>query len=158
MIVVDRAPPYLTVQDAGRYGYRSSGVPPAGAMDQWSLAMANFHAGNERNAAALEWAIGGGSLRFERETIIGFAGAEIDAAIGDKPVQSPGSYAVRSGEVLNIRAITARRFLYLALRGGVECPIVLGSRSTYLPASFGGIEGRRLRKGDVVAPRPLRLS
>lgn len=155
MLVVERAPPYLTVQDAGRFGYRSSGVPPAGAMDQWSLAMANINARNPRIAAALEWAIGGGSLRFERETIIGLAGAEIDASVGERPVQSPGSYAVRSGEVLNVRAITARRFLYLALHGGIECPIVLGSRSTYLPAGFGGIEGRRLRSGDVVASGAL---
>lgn len=157
MLVVERAPPYLTVQDAGRFEYRSSGVPAAGAMDQWSLGMANINAGNQRVAAALEWAIGGGSLRFERETIIGLAGAEIDASVGDRSVQSPGSYAVRSGEVLNVRGITARRFLYIALRGGIECPIVLGSRSTYLPASFGGIEGRRLRSGDVVASGALAL-
>jgi len=157
MLLVERAPPYLTVQDAGRFGYRSSGVPPAGAMDQWSLAMANSHAGNQRFAAALEWAIGGGSLRCERETIIGLAGAEIDASVGDRPVQSPGSYAVGSGEVLNVRAIARRRFLYLALRGGIECPLVLGSRSTYLPASFGGIEGRRLRSGDVVPSGAMAL-
>ena len=150
MLVVERAPPYLTVQDAGRFGYRSSGVPPAGAMDQWSLAIANINAGNQPFAAALEWAIGGGSLRFDHDTIIGLAGAEIDAAVGDRPVQSPGSYEVRSGEVLNVRAIAGRRFLYLALRGGIECPLVLGSRSTYLPAGFGGVEGRRLRNGDSV--------
>lgn len=157
MIVVDRAPPYLTVQDAGRFGYRSSGVPPAGAMDQWSLAMASACAGNQRSAAALEWAIGGGSLRFEHETVIGLAGAEVDAVIGDRPVQSPGSFGVRSGDVLKVRAITARRFLYLAVRGGIECPMVLGSRSTYLPASFGGIQGRRLRNGDVIASGALAL-
>lgn len=157
MIVVDRAPPYLTVQDAGRFGYRSSGVPPAGAMDQWSLAMANVYAGNRRNAAALEWAVGGGALRFEHETIIGLAGAEIDASIGDRPVQSPGPFVVRAGEELNVRALTARRFLYLAFRGGIECPVVLGSRSTYLPASFGGVEGRRLRSGDVIRSRAMAL-
>jgi antagonist of KipI len=157
MFVVERAPPYLTVQDAGRFGYRSSGVPPAGAMDQWALAMANVNAGNQRFAAALEWAIGGGSLRFASDTIIGLAGAEIDASIGDKPVQSPGSYAVLSGDVLNVRTIAGRRFLYLALHGGVECPLVLGSRSTYLPASFGGIEGRRLRNGDVVSSGAMAL-
>src|SRR5687768_8397811 len=157
MIVVDRAPPYLTAQDAGRFGYRSSGVPPAGAMDQWSLAMANAYAGNQRNAAALEWAIGGGALRFEHETVIGLAGAEVDAVIGNRPVQSPGSFMVRSGDILEVRAITARRFLYLALRGGIECPIVLGSRSTYLPAGFGGIEGRRLRNGDVVPSGAMAL-
>jgi antagonist of KipI len=157
MIVVERAPPYLTVQDAGRFGYRSSGVPPAGAMDQWSYGLANVLAGNQRNAAALEWAIGGGSLRFEHDTAIGLAGAEIDGLIDEKPIQSPGSFVVRSGQILKVRGITERRFLYLALRGGVECPIVLGSRSTYLPGSFGGIEGRRLMNGDVVASGALAL-
>lgn len=150
MIVVERAPPYLTVQDAGRFGYRSSGVPQAGAMDQWSLAMANILAGNQLNAGALEWAIGGGSLRFERDTIIGLAGAEIDAAIDAKPVVANGGMKIRAGQVLRVRGITSRRFLYIAVRGGVDCPLVLGSRSTYLPASFGGIDGRRLATGDVV--------
>ena len=150
MIVVERAPPYLTVQDAGRFGYRSSGVPQAGAMDQWSFAMANVLAGNQRNAAALEWAIGGGSLRFERDAIVGLVGAEIDAAIDEQPINAKGAMMIRAGQVFRIRGITTRRFLYVAVRGGVDCPLVLGSRSTYLPASFGGINGRRLATGDVV--------
>jgi antagonist of KipI len=151
MMIVVRAPPYLTVQDAGRFGYRASGVPQAGAMDQWSLAAANIYAGNHRGAAALEWAIAGGSLRFEHSTTIGLAGADIDAAIDGRPVRANASISIGAGETLTIRGITARRFVYIALRGGVECPLVLGSRSTYLPASFGGIEGRRLRNGDVLS-------
>lgn len=150
MLIVERAPPYLTVQDAGRFGYRASGVPQAGAMDQWSLAAANLHAGNHKGAAALEWAIAGGSLRFEENTTIGLAGAEIDASIDERPVGNKTSVTIRPGETLKIRGITARRFLYVAIRGGVDCPLVLGSRSTYLPAAFGGIEGRRLRTGDVL--------
>jgi antagonist of KipI len=150
MLIVERAPPYLTVQDAGRFGHRASGVPQAGAMDQWSLAAANIYAGNHKSAAALEWAIAGGSLRFEHSTTIGLAGADIDAAIDERPVGGNGSITIRAGATLKIRGITARRFLYVAIRGGVDCPLVLGSRSTYLPASFGGIEGRRLRTGDVL--------
>ena len=150
MLIVERAPPYLTVQDAGRFGYRASGVPQAGAMDQSSLAAANIYAGNDRGAAALEWAIAGGSLRFEHSTTIGLAGADIDAAIDERPVHVNGSTTIRAGETLKIRGITARRFLYIAVRGGLDCPVVLGSRSTYMPASFGGIEGRRLRNGDVL--------
>jgi antagonist of KipI len=150
MVIVERAPPYLTVQDAGRVGYRASGVPQAGAMDQRSLAAANEYAGNDKHAAALEWAIAGGSLRFERDTTIGLAGAGIDAAIGDRPVRGNESITVRASETLRVHGITTRRFLYVAIRGGVDCPPVLGSRSTYLPASFGGIEGRRLKTGDVL--------
>ena len=151
MLIVERAPPYLTVQDGGRFGYRASGVPQAGAMDQWSLAAANAYAGNARGAAALEWAIAGGSLRFEHSTTIGLAGAGIDAAIDERAIRVNASITVRAGATLKIRGITARRFLYIGVRGGVDCPLVLGSRSTYLPAGFGGIEGRRLRNGDAVA-------
>jgi len=150
MIVVERAPPYLTIQDAGRFGYRSSGVPPAGAMDQWSLARANLFIGNQPGSAALEWAIGGGSLRFEHDTTVGLAGAEIDAVLDVEPVRGSGLLEIPSGQTLIVRGITARRFLYLAVRGGIHCPVVLGSRSTYLPAGFGGFEGRRLRSGDVL--------
>lgn len=150
MLIVERAPPYLAVQDAGRFGYRASGVPLAGAMDQWSFAQANIYAGNDTGAAALEWAIAGGSLRFEHSTTIGLAGADIDAAIDERPVHGNGAITIRAGETLRIRGITARRFLYVAVRGGVDCPLVLGSRSTYLPASFGGIGGRRLRNGDIL--------
>lgn len=151
MLIVDRAPPYLTVQDAGRFGYRASGVPQAGAMDQSSFALANIYAGNGRGAAALEWAIAGGSLRFEQSATIGLAGAEIDASIDELPVHGNQSVSVRTGQTLTVRGMTARRFLYVAVRGGVDCPLILGSRSTYLPASFGGIEGRRLRNGDIVS-------
>ena len=151
MLVVERAPPYLTVQDAGRFGYRASGVPQAGAMDQSSFALANIYAGNRRGAAALEWAIASGSLRFEQDTTIGLAGANVDATIDNKPVERDRTISIHAGQVLTIRGITARRFLYVAVRGGVDCPLILGSRSTYLPASFGGIEGRRLRNGDIVS-------
>jgi antagonist of KipI len=150
MIVVERAPPYLTVQDEGRFGYRSSGVPQAGAMDQWSFALANILAGNQRNAAALEWAVGGGSLRFEHDTIIALAGAEIDAVLDEEPVRVGELIEIRSGQILRVRGLTARRFLYLAVRGGIDCPLVLGSRSTYPPAGLGGIEGRKLANGDVL--------
>jgi antagonist of KipI len=150
MIVVERAARYVTVQDAGRFAYRSSGVPQAGAMDQWSFAVANLLAGNHRNAATLEWAVGGGSLRFERDAIISLVGAEITATIDEKAIGSPGSMTVGTGQLLRIHGITARRFLYVAVRGGLDCPLVLGSRSTYLPASFGGVDGRRLVTGDVL--------
>lgn len=150
MIVVVRAPPYLTVQDSGRFGYRASGVPPAGAMDQWSFVAANICAGNQLNAAALEWAIGGGVLKFSSDCIVGLEGAEIDAVIDEKPVAPGEPIEIRAGQSLNVRRIVTRRFLYLAVRGGIDCPIVLGSQSTYVPAAFGGVEGRRLRAGDIL--------
>lgn len=150
MIVVERAPPYLTVQDAGRPGYRASGVPHCGAMDQWSFALANLLVGNRRDAAGLEWAVGAGLLRFEHDSWIALTGAEVEATIDDRPVALNSAVAVRAGQILTIHRLNARRFLYISVRGAVDCRPVLGSRSTYLPAAFGGIEGRRLIRGDVV--------
>ena len=151
MIIVERAPPYLTVQDEGRTGYRTSGVPRSGAMDVWSLAAANLLVGNASDSAALEWAIGGGSLRFERDAVIALAGADVEATVDDASIPMKTAIAVRAGQRLTIHRLTARRFLYVAVRGGVDCPRVLGSRSTYLPAAFGGIDGRRVARGDAIA-------
>jgi biotin-dependent carboxylase-like uncharacterized protein len=148
MIVVERAPPYLTVQDVGRPGYRASGVPHSGAMDQWSLALANLLVANQRSAAALEWAIGAGALRFERDAVIALTGAEVEGAIDNAPIRTHCAISVHAGQVLTIHRLVARRFLYVGVHGGVDCPPILGSRSTYLPAAFGGIDGRRLIAGD----------
>jgi antagonist of KipI len=149
MIVVEKAPPYLAVQDAGRPGYRASGVPRSGAMDQWSLAIANIALGNQRDAAALEWAIAGGSLRFDADTVIALTGSRVEATI-DGVDTGTRLFSVSTGQTLAIERLIDRRFLYIAVRGGIECRPVLGSRSTYLPAALGGIDGRRLARGDRV--------
>lgn len=151
MIIVERAPPYLTVQDSGRLGYRASGVPRSGAMDRIALAVANLAVGNPADAAALEWAVGGGTLRFERDLMIALAGAEAESTLDGMPVSINSAISVEAGQELTIHRLTARRFLYVAIRGGVDCPVVLGSRSTYLPAALGGIEGRRLMRGDAIS-------
>jgi len=150
MIIVERAPAYLTVQDSGRPGFRASGVPQAGTMDQWSLAIANTLVGNYLDAAALEWAVGAGTLRFDHEATIALVGAEVEATIDGEPVERNARISVRAGQRLTISRITTRRFLYVAVRGGVDCPRVLGSRSTYQPAGFGGIDGRRLARDDAI--------
>jgi antagonist of KipI len=151
MIVVERAPPYLTIQDRGRFAYRASGVPTAGAMDQWSLAVANRLVGNDRNAAALEWAIGAGTLTFSDRCVIALTGSDIEATLAGKPVTTGSPIVVRAGESLAVTRLVDMRFVYIAISGGIQCEEVLGSRSTYLPASLGGLEGRRLKTGDRIA-------
>ena len=124
-------------------------------MDEWSLAIANTLLGNERNAAALEWAIGGGALRFEDDVDIALSGAEVEGTLDGTPVRAGSRIFARAGQILRIERLLARRFLYVAVSGGVNSPPVLGSRSTYLPAGIGGIEGRRLKKGDTILTRKL---
>ena len=151
MITITRAPPYLTVQDRGRKGSRAAGVPQSGAMDSFALRTANALAGNQLDAAGLEWALGGGSIRFEDDAVFSLGGAKAHATIGGKVATPCTTIYAKSGDELNIDQLPRGRFLYLAIRGGIEVPRILGSRSTYLPGRFGGFQGRVLKRGDSLA-------
>jgi antagonist of KipI len=148
MITIVRPPPYLTVQDSGRRHCRSFGVPLAGAMDVFALRAANALVGNSPDLAALEWALGGGSIRFETDCAFAIAGARARATIGGEVAAPFTTNYAMAGDELTIENLTAGRFLYIALSGGIDVPIVLGSRSTYLPGRFGGHQGRLLTRSD----------
>lgn len=151
MITIMRAPPYLTVQDAGRKHSRSAGVPPGGAMDLFALRVANALAGNAIDLAGLEWALGGGSVRFERECVFALTGAIAEATLSGTAVAPFTTTYARTGQVLSVERITSGRFLYLCCSGGFDVPLVLGSRSTYLPGRFGGADGKTLKTGESIA-------
>jgi antagonist of KipI len=154
VIAVNRAPPYLTVQDAGRKHSRASGVPSGGAVDAFALAAANALVGNRADAAGLEWALGGGSLIFERDVTFSLGGATARATLSGQAVAPFTTVHARAGDELAVDQITNGRFLYLAFGGGIDVPVVLGSRSTYLPARFGGYHGRTIKRGDSLALAP----
>jgi antagonist of KipI len=154
MITITKAPPYLTVQDTGRRYSRAAGVPQGGAMDSFALGAANALVGNPAGAAGLEWALGGGSIRFDRETAFSISGATVKATLSGRDVAPCTTRYAGAGEVLSIETIVSGRFLYLACSGGIEVPLVLRSRSTYLPAHFGGYGGRTLKTGDSIALGP----
>jgi antagonist of KipI len=151
MITISRAPPYLTVQDSGRRRSRSAGVPRGGAMDSFAMGAANAIVGNALNAAVLEWALGGGSIRFDSECVLAIAGAMATATLAGTPVAPFTTIHAREGDELAVNQLDSGRFLYVAFRGGVDVPIVLHSRSTYLPGRFGGLDGRLLRHGDSLS-------
>jgi antagonist of KipI len=148
MITVLRAPPFATVQDLGRSGHLHAAVPRAGALDPFALALANILVGNGPNSAAVEWGLTGGEVRFEQDATIAISGARARATLGGRPVPHCEAARAAAGEVLAIERIEAGAWVYLAVAGGINVPEVLGSRSTYLPARFGGMEGRLLRAGD----------
>ena len=150
MIAVTKAPPYLTVQDCGRKRARSFGVPPGGAMDAFALQAANAILDNELDAAALEWALGGGTIRFEQDCGCAIAGASVRATVGGHPIAPCTSTIARAGDELAVDQIDAGRFVYVAVSGGIDVPQLLGSRSTYLPGKFGGFDGRMLKTGDMI--------
>jgi biotin-dependent carboxylase-like uncharacterized protein len=150
MITVIQGPPYLTVQDAGRPHSRTFGVPRGGAMDLFALEALNSIVGNAPDAAALEWALSGGALRFETDCVFAIGGARARVILGGNDVPPFTTVYAAAGEALEIAQITDGRFLYFACAGGIDVPPVLGSRSTYLPGHFGGFQGRMLGSGDSI--------
>jgi antagonist of KipI len=145
-----------TIQDAGRSDWTHLGVPPSGACDPWSLAVANLLVGNDRGAAAIEMTLVGPTLVAHRSTVIGLSGADLGGRVLGGRRLAPGrSHRIEAGETIAFPGDGPehRARAYLAVPGGVDVPAVLGSRSTCLAAGFGGIEGRPLREGDVIRPR-----
>ena len=117
-------------------------------MDSFALHAANAVAGNHLDAAGLEWALGGGSIRFEQEAVFSLGGARAHATLGGRVAAPCTTIYAKAGEELTIERISGGRFVYVAVRGGIDVPLVLASRSTYLPGRFGGYHGRMLKKDD----------
>ena len=154
--VLERAGFLTSVQDLGRTGFRQFGVSTSGALDPFSLRIANLLVGNDEGAAGLEITLGGLQLRFEDERTVAWCGGEFDVQIGSRALPAGHVAHLQRGDELKFgRAHTGCR-CWVAISGGIDVPTVLGSRSTDLRANFGGLEGRTLRDGDVLplARRP----
>ncbi len=149
-ITIGRMSGFATIQDRGRPGYRADGVPPCGAMDPAALEQANALVGNAPAAAAIEWALAGGTLRFSTSAVVAVTGADVELARNGAMLSTNVAVEFDRGDELAIGRLVRGAFAYVAVRGGFDVPEVLGSRSTYLPAGFGGLDGRRLRAGDVL--------
>jgi biotin-dependent carboxylase-like uncharacterized protein len=153
-----------TVQDGGRPGHLSHGIPPAGAQDFYALAIANLLVGNELTppplsratpgAAGLEMLVKGVTLRFPEEAVIALSGADMAATVNDQPAERFRPIVVPAGGVLKCGTVKSGARGYLAVAGGIDVPPVLGSRATYIRGSQGGLEGRALRKGDRLKTFP----
>ncbi|WP_298990054.1 biotin-dependent carboxyltransferase family protein [uncultured Pseudokineococcus sp.] len=137
--------PLTTVQDAGRPGLAALGVGRSGACDRASYALANRLVGNDVGAAALEVTLGGLALRAERDVVVALAGARCPGTPHDAVV------ALRAGDELRLGAPEAGLRTYVAVRGGVDVPAVLGSRSTDV---LSGLGPAALRAGDALAAGP----
>lgn len=137
------SPGFLTtVQDLGRYGHAHRGISASGAADALALRAGNLLAGNAENAAALEMTLSGGEFEFESSAVIALTGSDFDAGI---PMWAP--VEIKAGEVVRCGGTKAGARCYLAVRGGIDAPLTLGSASAHL---LTGVGGRALRKGDRV--------
>lgn len=137
-----------TVQDLGRHGYQKDGILVSGAMDPTALRVANLLVGNEGNTGGLEITLLGPRIRFEANHLIALTGAHLSPTLNDQPVGMNRPVWVRAGTELAFGVPVAGSRVYLAVSGGFALAPVLGSRSTYLRAGFGGLHGRALHAGD----------
>ena len=139
-----------TVQDLGRYGHQASGVPVAGPMDAFSHRLANQLLGNDADAATLEITLIGPELVCEADTTIAISGAHFEVTCDDRLVPMGASFGLRAGQRIKFGRIQQGARAYLAVAGGVQTPLVLGSRATHLVSRMGGLQGRALAAGDRV--------
>lgn len=151
MIEVLRAGLCDLVMDLGRPGRRMLGVPAGGAADPSALAAANRLVGNDAAAAGLEIALSGPRLQFPLGGVAALTGARFAARRSSgAPVAWNETLVLAAGEVLTLHRPETGCRCWLALRGGLAVPSVMGSRSTFLPSGFGGHGGRALQAGDVL--------
>jgi len=143
-----------TVQDTGRYGHQREGVSVGGAMDLMALRVANLLVGNPEGAAALEFTLAGPTLEFTHGRLIAICGARMSPVIAGQPVPEGRPVLVRAGAVLSFGQCTLGAHGCIAVAGGIDVPVVLGSRSTHLRARFGGLGGRALAVDDVLPVGP----
>lgn len=148
-----------TVQDGGRVGALRWGVGTAGAMDRLALACGNLLLGNDEDAAGIEAQVFPFEVGFEAECAFAVTGADCDAALDGAPLLPWSAGHARAGQVLRLGPPAGGRRrgarAYFCVAGGIDVPLVLGSRGTQLRGAFGGLDGRALRRGDRLAAGAL---
>ena len=139
---------FTTIQDGGRWGHQSSGVPVGGALDLVSHRLANALVGNATDAASLEVTIAGPELRFDADATVAITGADFAVTNDGTAAPLARPMPMRRGGVLRFGARRSGARAYVAIDGGITVPPVLGSRATHVLTAMGGVEGRPLTAGD----------
>ena len=132
-----------TVQDMGRVGYQQFGVSVSGVMDPRAAAVANILAGNPESEAGLECTMLGPQLRFDADNTIAITGGDLMASLDGQPVPTYRAVAVQAGQTLRFQAPKTGCRAYIAFTGGLDIPLVMGSRSTYMKAASRAGSSRR---------------
>jgi len=141
---------FTTVQDLGRHGFLKYGIPISGAMDEFSLQIANRLVRNNPNDACLEMTAIGPELEALRHMQIAITGGGFTPQINGQEVEMWQTLKIENGDLVSFGKVRSGCRAYLSVRGGINVPFVLGSRSTYVRCEVGGIQGRQLRAEDVI--------
>ncbi len=137
-----------SIQDLGRPGYFHLGIPLGGAMDRLALKAANLLVGNDEGAAGLEAVFIGPKLEFETDAMVAVTGAEMPIKVDGEEKPGWTAFKVKAGQVLTFDYLKTGARIYIAISGGIDVPLALGSRSTYAIGALGGLNGRPLAAGD----------
>lgn len=139
-----------TVQDQGRLGYYNVGIPQSGSMDQYSAEVGNALVGNTPREAVLECTYLGPVLSTDSDAVIAVTGAPVDVKVNGQSRPQWSRLQLKAGDELSFGVIKGGTRYYIAVQGGIDVPVVLGSRSTYSLGGIGGFNGRKLEAGDIV--------
>ncbi len=142
---------FTTIQDLGRWGHQAIGMPVAGAMDWFALRVGNMIVGNPEDAAGLECTLSGPKLHFQGSGILAVAGADLQPRLNGEAAPMWRCFKVHDGDSLSFAGPVGKGCRsYICFGGGLDVPVVMGSRSTYVRAAVGGLHGRPLKPGDVL--------
>ena len=147
-----------TVQDMGRTGYQESGMSVSGVMDQRSAALANLLVGNDINEGVLEVTLMGPMMEVTEDNVIAVTGGNLGAKVNGKELPMYQAVQVKKGDSISFAGMFSGSRAYVAIAGGLDVPVVMGSKSTNLKLKVGGFQGRKLGAGDEIgfsAPRPV---
>jgi biotin-dependent carboxylase-like uncharacterized protein len=154
MIRIGDPGPQTTVQDLGRLGQLRHGIPPSGPMDVRAFVIANRLVGNADGAAGLECTLMGPRFSAEAPCAIAVTGAEVPVTVNGEAASMHATLVLGSGDSVRVGAARAGVRAYIAFSGGIDVPLALGSRATYLRGRLGGVEGRSLKRDDVLRLLP----
>ncbi|HEV8643842.1 MAG TPA: biotin-dependent carboxyltransferase family protein [Methylomirabilota bacterium] len=154
MIRILEPGPLTTVQDRGRFGQLRYGIPPSGPVDRRAFAIANRLVGNDDTAAALECTYMGPRFEVDEACAIAVTGAPAPVTVNREPAPGWTTIVLRPGDQVRVGAPKAGVYSYIAFSGGIDVPVVFGSRATYIRGRLGGVEGRGVRAGDVLKSGP----
>ena len=150
MIEIISAGMLSTVQDLGRFKVMKNGFTQSGVMDAYSTKIANKLCKNDINAPVIEMTMFGITAKFKGEHIFAISGGIFDVSLNNKPVRTNKAYIAKDGDVLSIKGSKQGLRCYLAVAGGFDVPLFMGSASTNLKINVGGFNGRKLKAGDIL--------
>lgn len=143
--------PLTSVQDAGRFGYMEYGITSSGVMDMDAYRIVNKLVGNHEGESVLEATLMGPTFQVEGEGLLAFYGADMPATLDGVPLERGKAYPVKDGQTVAFGMAKSGVRTYIAFAGGIDVPIVMGSRSTNMKCGIGGYQGRKLAGADVLS-------